>query len=220
MGQLSKEVEEDNMPEQEVTVISSSGEEIEISVDPSSTVEKLKDAINYENGVGIERQKLSILGWPLDDDSVKLEELLEFGSIFNLALLDSAGNKGAGKKMQFLSDMDMTVINGTKPIKLLAKNKETLKLSSNKFGIVKHVEGEEIGNRLFHMRRYVVNEEGSIEHRANGNKEPKVFLISRKGTNGTETELEHEEYTCFDEKKSKKPLRDYMEKIKSVFHGF
>merc|ERR1712198_601038 len=85
-----------NMPVQDVTVISANGE-FPVQIEPSSTVAQLKNLIWEENGVRIERQKLSFLGWPLDDDQVKLDEFLELGNIFNLTVLDPAGNKGAGK---------------------------------------------------------------------------------------------------------------------------
>ena len=68
---------------------------------------------------------MSFLGWPLDDNKVLLEEFLELGNTFNMIPSDAAGNKGAcGRK--FMSDVDMTVINGGRLIRLLAKKKEIL----------------------------------------------------------------------------------------------
>ena len=160
----------------------------------------LKEAIEKEIGISPKQLSLFFLGFPLEDENVLLNELLPLSKTFNLVLQDEEGDKGLfGKSVcQFFSDKAHWLIRGGQSnfaaIYIKPYQSEPIKLSSKKFGLVQHTEGEEVGKRVFHLRRYTVKKQGRI---------------------GREEELTHEEYTTFEE--SRRKPTSYLSKFAAFF---
>ena len=83
-------------------------------------------------------------------------------------------------------------------ILLHADREEWIKLKSKRFGVVKHIEGDEIGKRIFHFRVYEVKCEGCIDIRHENDRE-KVYLVTEEGPNGEEVELLPVDTKTYDE---------------------
>merc|ERR1711872_53830 len=217
MGELVR-----RMPLERIEVLTTAGENVSLYLEPSKTVKELKEAVDEKIGVDPADQKISILGYPLDNDDVKLEELPDMSHTFNVGLPDTSGNKGKGAK--FMSDREVFLINGKRfnfqAIQLFARQVEVIQLKSKKFGLVRHVEGD-VGQRIFHLRKYVVdkeNDNGSrIETRTGKDDQQRVFLISDKNPNGGETELESVKYTTYNESKDEGKITAYFKKIREFF---
>merc|ERR1711915_892203 len=101
------------MPLERIEVLTTAGENVPLYLEPSKTVKDLKEAVDEKIGVDPADQKVSVLGYPLDDDDVKLEELLDMSHTFNVGLPDTSGSKGKGAK--FMSDRNVFLINGVQP---------------------------------------------------------------------------------------------------------
>ena len=97
---------------------------------------------------------------------------------------------------------------------LKPERENKVKLKSKKFGIVYHTEGE-VGNRIFHVRRYEIpedmNESGSVKVNSIGN-ETKVRWVIDEGPNGEEKQLEEIECKAYYEKDRTggKTMADYL----------
>merc|ERR1711915_255449 len=210
------------MPLERIEVLTTAGENVPLYLEPSKTVKDLKEAVDEKIGVDPADQKVFVLGYPLDDDDVKLEELLDMSHTFNVSLPDTSGNKGKGAK--FMSDKDVFLTNGKRfnfqAIQLFAKTVEKIELKSNKFGLVRHVEGE-VGKRIFHLRRYTVDKETEketrIETRTDATEEQRVYLISDKDPNGGERELEPVKYTTYKEKMEGNKISAYFKAVREFF---
>merc|ERR1711915_281009 len=211
------------MPLERIEVLTTAGENVPLYLEPSKTVKDLKEAVDEKIGVDPADQKVSVLGYPLDDDDIKLEELLDMSHTFNVGLPDTSGNKGKGAK--FMSDRNVFLINGKRfnfqAIQLFAKTVEKIELKSNKFGLVRHVEGE-VGKRIFHLRRYAVDKETEKETRIetrtdDANEEQKVYLISNKNPNGGERELEPVKYTTYKEKMEGNKISASFKTVREFF---
>merc|ERR1712228_721220 len=82
------------MPLEELRIITSEGEELFAALQSTDTVQDLKEAIDGQVGVDPEDQKLFFLGFPLQENEVKLEEFLALDKTFNLVLPQPTGIKG------------------------------------------------------------------------------------------------------------------------------
>ena len=109
---------------------------------------------------------------------------------------------GKGPREVF-SDKEGFLIRGQgskkESIRLQANTEQWIKLKSGKFGVVKHVEGEENGKRIFHFWQYEVKNEGSIALRTEDGKD-KVYLVIQEGPNGEEDELKPIDMKTYDER--------------------
>merc|ERR1711915_345796 len=211
------------MPLERIEVLTTAGENVPLYLEPSKTVKDLKEAVDEKIGVDPANQKVSVLGYPLDDDNMKLEELLYMSHTFNVSLPDTSGNKGRGAN-RFMSDREVFLINGKRfdfqAIQLFARQVEKIKLKSNKFGLVRHVEGE-VGKRIFHLRKYVVDKEidneSRIETRTGDDNQQRVYLITGEKPNGKETELEVQKHTTYNETKEGNKIASYFKKVTEFF---
>ena len=97
---------------------------------------------------------------------------------------------------------------------LKPERENKVKLKSKKFGVVYHTEGD-VGNRIFHVRRYEIpddiNETGSVKLN-NVSNEIKVRWVTDEGPNGEEIELEEIECKAYYEKDRTggKTMADYL----------
>ena len=130
---------------------------------------------------------------------------------FNLVLSAEGASKGFGmssntKTRGFYCDKKMFLITGKqfsfKAIQLQPNREEPIRLKSNRFGIVQHVEGNELGKRIFHLRLFEVEREGRIESWTE-NGEDRVFLVL---DGGIKIALKPLELTTYDESKKVTPL--------------
>ena len=83
-------------------------------------------------------------------------------------------------------------------IHLDADREEWIKLKSKRFGVVKRIDGAEIGKRIFQFRVYEVKCEGCIDLRHEDGRE-KVYLVTEEGPNGEEVELLPVDTKTYDE---------------------
>merc|ERR1711872_10073 len=131
------------MPLERIEVLTTAGENVSLYLEPSKTVKELKEAVDEKIGVDPADQKVSILGYPLDDDDVKLEELLDMSHTFNVGLPDTSGNKGKGAK--FMSDREVFLITGKRfnfqAIRLFAKTVEKNRVEVKQIRIGKTCRG-------------------------------------------------------------------------------
>jgi len=189
-----------------VQVISSEGHDFMIDVEESSTVFNLKESIDEEIGVGTSSQDIFMLGYPLTDDDALLEDFTKFCSTFTVVVPAQGTKKDrVGKKpIEFVSDREVFLITGVSKnpeAKLLTANDEDwITLKSKRFGVTKHIEGEELGKRIFHFRVYEVKREGCICLRHEDGRD-KVYLITEEGPNGEEVELRPVDLQTYDERK-------------------
>jgi len=188
-----------------VQVISSEGHDFMIDVEESSTVFNLKESIDEEIGVGTSSQDIFMLGYPLTDDDALLEDFTKFCSTFTVVIPAQGAKKDKGKKpIEFVSDREVFLITGVSKnpeAKLLSANDEDwITLKSKRFGVTKHIEGEELGKRIFHFRVYEVKREGCICLRHEDGRD-KVYLITEEGPNGEEVELRPVDLQTYDERK-------------------
>merc|ERR1711909_158181 len=142
-----------------VQVISSEGHDFMIDVGESSTVLNLKESIDEEIGVGTSRQDIFMLGYPLTDDDTLLEDLTKFCSTFTVVIPAQGAKKDKGKKpIEFRSYKAVFLITeGSKypEVKHLdANDEEWIQLKTKRFGIVKHIEGEEVELRPVDLHTY------------------------------------------------------------------
>ena len=118
----------------------------------------------------------------------------------------------------FESEKEIFLHHGTsenfQSLLLKPERENKVKLKSKKFGIVYHTEGE-VGNRIFHVRRYEIpedmNESGSVKVNSIGN-ETKVRWVIDEGPNGEEKQLEEIECKAYYEKDRTggKTMADYL----------
>jgi len=187
-----------------VQVISSEGHDFMIDVGESSTVLNLKESIDEEIGVGTSRQDIFMLGYPLTDDDALLEDFTKFCSTFTVVIPAQGAKKDrVGKKpIEFRSYKAVFLITeGSKypEVKHLdANDEEWIQLKTKRFGIVKHIEGEELGKQRFHFRVYEVKREGCICLRHEDGRD-KVYLVIEEGPNGEEVELRPVDLHTYDE---------------------
>merc|ERR1711909_31025 len=187
-----------------VQVISSEGHDFMIDVEESSTVFNLKESIDEEIGVGTSRQDIFMLGYPLTDDDALLKDFTKFCSTFTVVVPAQGAKKDrVGKKpIEFRSYKAVFLItegsNSPETKHLDANDEEWIKLKTQRFGIVKHIEGEELGKRIFHFRVYEVKREGCICLRHEDGRD-KVYLIIEEGPNGEEVELRPVDLHTYDE---------------------
>ena len=158
------------------------GEEFTIDVEESCTIFELKEAIDEEIGVGPRRQALFLLGYPLTEDAAQLKDFPQTYKTFNVVLPKEGGERDRTLKgpREVVTDKEVFLITGGRlnfqAILLHADQEEWIKLKSKKFGVVKHIEGDEIGKRIFHFRVYEVKNEGRIDLRTENGLE-KVYLV-------------------------------------------
>jgi len=186
-------------------IISSEGDDFTINVKPSCTILELKEFIDEEIGVGPSRQKLFYFGYPLTEEDALIQDFLSISNTFTVVLPEDGAKKDrTGKATEFISNKERFLITGGRlnfqAIRLQANEQEWIKLKSRRFGVARHVEGEETGKRIFQMRVYQVKTEGRIDMRTE-NGEEKVYLVIEEGPNGDEIELKPVDTKTYDESK-------------------
>jgi len=183
-------------------IISSEGDDFTIDVVPSCTILELKEFIDEEIGVGPSRQKLFYFGYPLTEEDAQIQDFLSVSNTFTVVLPEEKDR--TGKATEFISNKERFLITGGRlnfqAILLQANEQEWKKLKSRRFGVARHVEGEETGKRIFQMRVYEVKTEGRIDMRTE-NGEEKVYLVIEEGPNGDEIELKPVDTKTYDESK-------------------
>ena len=104
----------------------------------------------------------------------------------------------------FSCDSTVTIVRGGhlnfEPITLEADKKVLVQINFGKFGIVKHVEGEQEGKRIFNIRKYRVKKKGAIRIKKQ-EAENKVFLVEDVNGQEIETEQNPVELTTYYERK-------------------
>ena len=180
------------------------GEEFTVAVEESWTVLKLKEAIDDQIGVVAARQALFLLGYPLTENGALLKDLLHICRTFSLVLSEGGKRNRTGKgPREVTSDEELFLIreqgSNFEAILLQANTEQWIKLESGYFGVVKHIEGEESGKRIFHFWQYEVKTEGSIAMRTEDGTD-KVYLVIEEGPNGEEDELKPIDMKTYDER--------------------
>ena len=173
-------------------------------MEESFTVLQLKEAIDEELGVVAARQALFLLGYPLTEDGALLKDLLHSCNTLSLVLSEGGGRDRTGKRpREVTSDQELFLIKGQRSnfeaILLDANKEQWIQLKSGKFGVVKRIEGEEIGKRIFHFSQYEVKKGGSIALRTEDGT-LKVYLVIEEGPNGEEDELKPIDMKTYDER--------------------
>ena len=133
-----------------------------ITISGGDTIGDLKKKIEEEEGLDQEGQSLYFKGFLIDEDSVSVSDLTKLGAnTFSLTLPTLSG-----QNQEISADSQLHLVVGSRhdfETRLVPKNQtSTFKLVSQKFGIIYHKEGSEIGKRIFHANVFKIKEEGTI----------------------------------------------------------
>merc|ERR1711892_1510782 len=141
----------------------------------------------------LDSQYLYHEGYWLSEDDAVLSEFLSSGVELTLTLPFASG----GKRRFEAGNEDIWLIHGSERSfkrMLVPRRETTIKLKSDKFGIVYFEEGEEIGGKKYHVERYVV-----------GNAETEKVVLTRSDGRITvhvgERLLENIDIKVYDESK-------------------
>ena len=169
-------------------------------------------------GLGPSKQVLFLLEYPLTEDAELLKDLPQ--KTIYLVLPKDGGERDRTEKGP-RKVKEVFLIKGTRSnfeaILLQANKEHWIKLKSGRqFGVVKHIEGEEIGKRMFKFWVYELKKEGSIALRTeDGN--GMVYLVIEEGPNGEEDGLTPINTKTYDEKAKVSKL-DKAGKLANICH--
>merc|ERR1711915_324440 len=137
---------------------------LELSVDPTETLAALKEKIQVDDGTSVDCQLLHYQGYLLNQDDICLGDFLKDG--YELTM--STSNKGKDKAMfKNKVENDVWIVTGNekrfKPYKLHANFRCPIKIKAGRFGLVYHIEGEQVGARQYQAYVYALKHDQVVE---------------------------------------------------------
>ena len=140
----------------------------------------LKEKIHEDDGTSVECQSLYYQGYLLSQDDVCLGDILIDGNELTLKTINKAKDKAIFKNQV---PTDVWIVTGNtkrfKPFKLHTDFGCPIKINAGRFGLVYHMEGEQVGMRQYQAYVYTLKHEQVVELRGQ-NPNIEVFVNGKK----------------------------------------
>ena len=151
----------------------SAGEEFKLLCGALDTIGTLKQRISTENKISLSSVTLYCGPCPLDDDTLKVNDLLEFTESFLLELPEAG-------KIEIESDKDVFLVTGPRKkfqaaMRIKKMKKIKIKADQEKFGVVTHKRDIGRGTTVYTVERYRLRGKEKVIFKTTGD-DVQVFL--------------------------------------------